>query len=731
MLSDLRPGLQFHHYQLLEQIGAGGQAVVWSAVDRKRNVVAAIKFSEVADSDQQQADDVMFEKQLERLLSVQHPHILPVYDFGLENQVRYLVSPYVAGGSLFDRIRKGPLPLEDAVRFITEITSSLHYLHGQGIIHRDLKPSNILLNLKQHSYLADFGLARAVSLTTQAMHTGRGTPPYAPPEQHKRTEITVRSDIYSFGIMLFEIFTGQLPWGGEKMLGIQQLYSDAELPDPCELNRTLPPLMADVLRRVTAADPARRPASVGEVLKMIYYIFNIQGYPQPDPSEKDEHLIRARDVDELLSQSLSRWDMESGNLNLGLTRFAMIHVDHKNRSASSVPAGFPRFMLFHALMYGYDDVTWWSKVADPRERLLISNSLLGKRNEVIAARVLDHLTRDENVRAKLDERSGMMIPSLLEMAARSTNPALSAKLLEGLQVLIPPRTEWGTSVLPVEQDTLLAGMAMEDSDLGDQAAGLIGHLHSAPAVQVMLNHAGRDRLTSALLEVQQSAGSLPAFVRGSIRLRVSIEWMIQRLTAEPARLIGAYLLALVGTTLGIGMQVYLTYRLPEFMDIARISTSLEQGLISGAVFSLGILLTRVIVERFAESRAFPRLVLGTFVGAAGMNLALFIFHVLFINTPPSGFLITLGCLLIALAFALGGLFRRRWAGMFLSSAAVLAAIAGTWWIHTTAAGSVTDLTPVFRYDYTWSMTQVTLTALGVAAWIGFFGNLTQLSVHEQ
>ena len=354
MLSDLRPGLQFHHYQLLEQIGVGGQGVVWSAVDRKRNIVAAIKFNELSESDQQQADDVMFEKQLERLLSVQHAHILPVHDYGLESQIRYLVSPYIPGGSVFDRIRRGPLPLEEALRYVTEVASALDYLHGQGIIHRDLKPSNILLTLKQHTYLADFGLARAVSLTTQAMHTGRGTPPYAPPEQHKRLEITAQSDIYSFGIMLFEMFTGQLPWNGERMLGIQQLYSNIELPDPRELNNTLPPLMVDVLRRITSADPARRPSSAGEVMKMVHYIFGVKPAPAAGGADHNEALIRTRDAEELLSQSLARWNPENEKSDLGLTRFALIHLDHKMRREAGVSAGFNRFMLFHALMYGFN-----------------------------------------------------------------------------------------------------------------------------------------------------------------------------------------------------------------------------------------------------------------------------------------------------------------------------------------------------------------------------------------
>jgi hypothetical protein len=134
------------------------------------------------------------------------------------------------------------------------------------------------------------------------------------------------------------------------------------------------------------------------------------------------------------------------------------------------------------------------------------------------------------------------------------------------------------------------------------------------------------------------------------------------------------------------------------------------------------------MERFQASAALPRVFVGTFMGGIAMNIALLIFHVLFLNTPPRGFLITAACGLIALAFAVGGLFRSRLLRMVLSSVSVFMAIMGTWWIHANFAASLVDLTPVFRYDYAWSLTQVALTALGVALPIGILGNLANLSI---
>jgi hypothetical protein len=177
--------------------------------------------------------------------------------------------------------------------------------------------------------------------------------------------------------------------------------------------------------------------------------------------------------------------------------------------------------------------------------------------------------------------------------------------------------------------------------------------------------------------------------------------------------------------------VYLTYNLPDFLDIARISTSLEQGLIIGSILGLGIFLTRVITERFHTSNILLSIFLGTIAGGVGINIALWMFHVLFLNTPPHGFLIPLGCAVIALTFALGGLIRSRLIKMFLSGVSILSTIMGTWLLHINLTSSIVEWTPMFRYDYTWSLMQISFTAFIVAFVIGILGNMISLSVREE
>ncbi|MBI5953095.1 MAG: protein kinase [Chloroflexi bacterium] len=543
-------------------------------------------------------------------------------------------------------------------------------------------------------------------------------------------KISSKSDLYSFGILLFEIFTGQLPWGGESALGLKQLYSDCEIPDPCELNGALPPLFRDILRRVTSADPSRRPPSASEIMKMVRYAFDMKDSSLPGALSGDQAALRAHDADDLIYQNLARWAAGADNGELGLTKFALIHRDYKTRDKREITDDAGAFMLFHALKYGYKDDYWWANVSNPSDRLSTTQRLFAMQNEVIAARVLDRLAGDDSLRPLTADQSSKVAVSLLEMAAKSKNRTLSRRLLSGLQAIAPTASAWGSSQLNPEVNTLLGELAIEDSDLGDQAAQVTGRLHSQPTVDFILKRAGKDRLLPALLEIQQSAGSLPAGVPLGIRLRVALEWIGQRLTFRPARLFGAYLLTLTGAAFGIASQVYLTFRLPEFMDIARISSSLERGLITGTVFGLGLFLARMIVERFHGANPLLRMTLGTVAGTVGMNIAMFIFHVLFVNTPPDGFLITLGCAFIAFVHALGGLIRSRVLRVLLSTGAVILAITGTWWLHLTMAATITDLTPLFYYDFSWSASKILFTSTLVALWIGVFGNLTRLGAEE-
>jgi serine/threonine protein kinase len=723
-LDTLAPGEPFREYKLLERVGVGGQGVVWSALDPGQKRIFAIKFSEIPDGDQARTEDAQVDQQLNRLIQLHHPHILPILEYGFENNLRFTIAPYIPGHTLAHKTRTAALPFIEILRYGTEVASALDYLHHEAIIHRDLKTSNILLDMSGHTYLADFGLARIISSSTLAFHTGHGTPPYASPEQIQSKEITPKSDIFSFGILLYEMFTGQLPWNGKKQLGMEQTHSQQEIPDPRDFNQRLPPLTVEVLRRATSADPRLRPDTTGEVMSMLHRLFRISPNDHSRLATQDDTNKRKTDVEELLNQGLTQWKSTQGMYNLGLTNFVLVDLERRKINIDVSR----RFMLSQALTYGYNDDQWWSIVDNPRERVAVASELLRKRSDAITGRIVGHLVGDTAIHSLPGAVPEKMTSALLEIATNTDNAFLRQQIFDGIRILARPGHAWTDPASDTQQMQKLGRLALEDSESGDSAAQLIGHLHSSTAVGAIVDHDDAERKYGTLLLIQREAGSLPSLVKGGIRFRLSLDSFVHPLIQQPMNLIGGYAMAFLGAALGIGIQVYLTYRLPEFFDTARITTALEQGLIVGSIFGLGIFITRVVMERFQTPAVFLRVILGTIVGGMIMNLSLFVFHVLFLNTPPAGFLITAGCALIALTFAVSSLLRSRLMRMGLAGTSILAAITGTWLIHSNFSASPVDLTPIFRYDYAWPLTQIAITAFSAAFFIGTFGQLINLSI---
>ena len=726
MLNDLFPGTQFRHYKLLEQIGAGGIGVVWSAFDQKQNRVVAIKLYKIDDY-YQTGNDFLLDRHLS---SLHHPHVLQTYDSGVWLDIQYIVTPFIPGGSLEDRIRdKTPLSLQDALQFAAEIASALDYLHGEHVIHRDLKSSNILINFNRQLYLADFDLARVLNQTTQAMHTGRGTPAYSPPEQHTMSAITPQSDIYSFGIVLYEMFTMKLPWNNEKSLGIQQLSSDVEIPDPRELNPSLPVGLVDVLRKVTAVKSEDRPASAGEVMQMVYSCFGMEPAIISNEPYQGEDSAQVFDAVELINNDIIQSKLGTETAILNLTKFAFIELNYRTASSDLAPS-ILRFLLKNSLIFGYQDDYWWSKLTKPAERLSIAIKLINNYGEVVTERVIDHLWMDSEIHALKRAVSNNLPASLLGFACKTQNEVLREKIPALLRLLFPAAKKWRETAFSAQDDLNLALLANQKTSAGDEAAMLIGHIHSKSAAVEVLNTADSDRRIPAFLAIQSAAGSLPTTIPISLRLIVTGKWLGQVLTARPLSLLLVFTMAFLGTALGASIQIYLTYRLPNFLDMERIIISLERGAFLGVIFGLGILLTRLIAERLTVMEVIPRVILSTITGGLVFSIGLFTYDVLILKNVPNGILMMTGCLLIALGYALGPLFHARLARIAVSLLFIFSAIAGTWWVHTSLSAIPTRLSPIFFYDYSWTNVQVLGVVLLVALSMAVFGNLFDLSMDE-
>jgi hypothetical protein len=659
-------------------------------------------------------------------MQLSHPNTLPLFDFGTFQPYRYLVSPFLSGGSLQERIFSGTLTVQNILDFSARIASVLDYLHGKGIIHRDLKPSNILLDSRSHLYVADFGLARNIVDTTQAMHTGHGTPPYAPPEQHTLRALTLKSDIFGFGVMLFEMFTCQLPWDGKKSLGLQQLYTKDEIPDPREINPGLPVGLKNVLRTMTSADPDTRYASAMQAASQLFAAFNLN---LPSQILKDAFPYQpSQDAGFLLQQYMKGWTPEAGASCLNLTHFAVI--DSEQRIIIGTPqAGLDKsaFMFQHAMVHGYNDDFWWAKVIDPADRQRISMLLMRGENLVVNERVVRHIVRDGQIRSLKAPLSESAATVFLEVARSNRDPELRRGIFDTLLDLAPASNHWRPAAFGPEADRLLAAFALEAPPEGDNAAALIGTLRSTLAVETVLNSEAGKRRNDALIAVQQSAGSLPPSIPDRIRLESTGRWFTRRLFDQPLRILSVYGWIVLGIALSGGLQTYLTYRLPQFMDTLRILGSLERGAILGLILGIGILATRVVVERFPEFNGFIRMGVALLLGGILINLAFFIFDVLMNSLVPAGILVSTGSLLIAAGYGLGGLVKSRLVKILITSVFVGVAIAGSWAGHVLLSQVNIAMSPIFFYEYSWSPAQIFATILVVTIPMSILGNLGDLS----
>lgn len=253
------PARLFGRYEIRQEIGRGGMAHVYLAHDPtfRRQVAIKVLPPHFLDNPVLRA---RFEREARLIATIEHPAIVPVYDFGEQEGQLYLVMRYMPGGSLQERIRRAPLSLARASEILTLLAPALDAVHAQEIVHRDLKPANILLDAFDNPALSDFGIAHfseaTVDLTGEAII---GTPAYMSPEQ-VRADVALdgRSDIYSLGVILFEMLVGRQPYQAATPMSIAMRHLMEPVPDIHSLRPELPVSFQTVLDRALAKDRDRR-----------------------------------------------------------------------------------------------------------------------------------------------------------------------------------------------------------------------------------------------------------------------------------------------------------------------------------------------------------------------------------------------------------------------------------------------------------------------------------------
>ena len=260
-------GTRLGQYEVVERLGGGGMAVVYRAVQQPLGREVALK---ALSSELFQDDGFVkrFETEAKTLAKLDHPNILPIYDFELNEGVAYLTMPLIRGGTLRDILNRGPLDTLTAWRYLREIGDGLQHAHDAGIVHRDLKPTNVLIHADGRAMLADFGLARGAGQPTHLTTIGLaiGTPGYMAPEQVMGHDVDMRADIYAMGVLTFEMLTGRLPFIGSNRMEVAYSTVNAPIPSAVKLNAALPDEIDQLLAKVLAKDPATRPQTVRDLL---------------------------------------------------------------------------------------------------------------------------------------------------------------------------------------------------------------------------------------------------------------------------------------------------------------------------------------------------------------------------------------------------------------------------------------------------------------------------------
>lgn len=273
-----------YRYQLLRQLGVGGMSIVYLGMDlqlKRQVAIKVMKESLVHDRD----FVLRFDREAKAVASMSHPHVINIYDVGTENQVPFLVMEYMEGSSLNELIQlTGVLSTEEAAIIAAQVCDGLYHAHQRGIYHRDIKPHNIMATADGQFKIGDFGIARQSGDSTLTQtNTVMGSVHYFSPEHARGEGISHQSDLYSLGVVLFEMVTGRVPFEGEEAIAIALKHVQDPVPDPRQWNPDLSDELCRIITRAMAKSPAERYQSAQEMKKDLLRIL--------DGSEDEEVVI--------------------------------------------------------------------------------------------------------------------------------------------------------------------------------------------------------------------------------------------------------------------------------------------------------------------------------------------------------------------------------------------------------------------------------------------------------
>ncbi len=264
-------------YEIETELTTGGMGVIILAKDpyiQRQVVIKVLMYSRTLDEVYRD----FFQNEAEVIAALEHPCIVPIYDFGWHGQQPYIVMRYMAGGSLQDRLDKGEIKLTEIAHIFKRVADALDAAHAKGIIHRDIKPSNILFDSSGEAFLSDFGIATSKSFKDDDGEWLVGTPAYMSPEQAKGNPVDGRSDIYALGVTLYRLLTGQLPFSGSSTTALVNAHMELPVPDIRALKGNIPAVWQEVVAKAMSKNPADRYANASDFAREVHEVVSGKWY---------------------------------------------------------------------------------------------------------------------------------------------------------------------------------------------------------------------------------------------------------------------------------------------------------------------------------------------------------------------------------------------------------------------------------------------------------------------
>jgi serine/threonine-protein kinase len=281
-------------YTIIRELGRGGMATVYLATDPRfdREVALKVLPREFLHDPQFR---VRFEREARTIAALEHSAIVPVYDVGEDEGQPFYVMRYMTGGSLSDRLKKGPFTVEQAAKILQRLASALDEAHAKGIVHRDLKPANILFDKGGEPYISDFGIAKLTQSQTNVTGSAIvGTPSYISPEQGQGMAVDGRADIYALGTILFEMFSGRTPYEADTPMGLVVKHITEPVPHILDFNPNLPVAIDSIIKKAMAKDREERFQTAGMLSKALDAVVTGQPFDLETTLAKKTNIAKTR-----------------------------------------------------------------------------------------------------------------------------------------------------------------------------------------------------------------------------------------------------------------------------------------------------------------------------------------------------------------------------------------------------------------------------------------------------